>query len=270
MFKKMLSGLLNIVILIVIIIVSILIIGRIVLSGSSLTKVIDSSLEVEGGLEEFIGDSEYSEELMEIIDEDKLFEELGFLLSDVLKYEVGVTNEKPDFDGMKNLILKYADEYEEETGVKISSEEIDELFEDIEMEFDDISEEVPQEVSLVFKVLYSNALLYGLIGAVAGCVLLDFVLRKDWSIVSRHSGIVLIINSLILFLLKLFLDTAAKDVSYDDGRVLIDVLLDSVNIVSIVSLVIGIVLIVLSIYLKNKVKNDNNMMNNQYGQVQYQ
>lgn len=259
MLKKIGSFFINAFMLIFVIVLSCLMIARLFLSGSSMTDLVDVIIEEEGGFIEEITDSDVNSDFGNYINEEEIEKEIGQFVSDYLKYTGGAPGaERPNADGLKRLFEKYIEEYEKDNNVEFDDTELQEIFNELDEEMDElVNEPVDEDVALVFRIIYSDTLLIGIALVIVGCILINYLLRRDWFIIMRHCGIVITINFIMVMLVGGLLNLASDPTMDAADMALMDVIKNTFNRIGIIGLAIGIVLIVLSILLKKKNNNSN-------------
>lgn len=236
---------------------------RIFLSSQYMTRFVEVMFEEEGGVVALF--SEEFPELAKYLDEDEVNKEFGKFFSDFLKYTLGVPNQKlPTLSGMKKLLDKAIAEYIKDTGKEFDYDTYNEQYErveaSIETELIPETEKAPEEVSMIFKIIYSDTIMLILVLLIAISLLIDYLIRKDLLIVLRHTGIVSLINAFSFGSLGLFILSVETD-DVGPANKIIDLIGQVPCIISVLCIVLGIVFIVLSIVLKKK----RNIINNGLG-----
>jgi len=257
---------------IVVFVISLFACVRMFLSPITMSKVVNALLEEEG----IVGPiTEDFPELGEYLDEDKINKEYGVFFSDYIKYLLGVPNQKmPSLERLKVLLDEAIDEYVKETGKEFDyasyNEEYKELEASIETELVPDSQKAPEEVQMIIGIIYSDTIIMIFIIVVVGAILIDFLMRKEILVVSRHVGIVSLINSFIYGSIVLFIFA----IETEEGDVFVRKIINAIGeiplLIAVICLVLGIVLVVMSIMLRNKNNNRNNMNNGMYNNGYYQ
>lgn len=257
MLRKIGSFLIGLIMAVLIVLLSCLISARIFFLPSSMTSFVELMVGKDEDIDFILDD--VNSELN--IDEKEFVSEMGQFLSDYFRYVGGASGaKKPSTEGFKNLLKKAVDEYEKENNIEMSDSEFDEIFLEMEESLDElVNESIDEDVKLVFSIIYSDGLLLGFIISIVVCVFLDYLLRKNWLIILSHLGVVLIINFILLFLVRLLINSAiGVDVDVVE-KSLIQLVLNIFTRVGFVSLALGVILIVVS---KVSKKNNNNMISN--------
>lgn len=261
MLKKIGSFLIGFVAVFIIGLFSILLAVRMFFSPASMAKVGKVMLEEE---------INWNDEGFEYLDKDLLIDEMGKFMSDYFRYVGGAPGAaKPTTEGFIKVIDEMVEKYEEENNVEVADDnDIQELYDELEYSLDDlVNEPIDEDVKLVFGIVYSQPLFIGLIVAFIGCILLNYLLRKDWFIIMKHTGITFLFNAIIFVACGLLVNSVIEAELEDAADMaLASAFSSNFFTVGIVSLVSAVVLIILSIVLK-KNSNDfdknlnNNMMN---------
>lgn len=205
-----------------------------------------------------------AEELDKYIEKDILIDEMGKFLSDYFKYVGGAPgSERPSIEAFVDIIKEMIENYEKETGEEIANDaDFEELYNELESSMDALlNESFDEDVRIVFEIIYSQALLIGLIGAFVVCILLNYLIRKDWFIVMRHTGIVACFNGSIFIVCGVLVNYLAATEKEVSDVTMIKCFVDNFYTIGFISLVISVILIVLSIVIKKK-NNDLNSSNN--------
>ena len=174
---------------------------RVFLSGPSLAKIAKGMVEQDETFEistmfdgaEFNSSDldDMMDELDEYISKDQMYEEVGELASQIIRYEIGVID---DIDGssLKETLKEAAKKYEKKTGEDVDFDElednIDDAIKDLKKELKQ-SSDVPQDVANFFKVFYSNGILIGCIIVFVVCAILIVVMFKSVTPLLIHLAI---------------------------------------------------------------------------------
>lgn len=258
MFKKIGSFFISSLSLTILGLLSILLVVRMFFMPSSMSKLAKTMFNEEVFM---------AEELDKYIEKDILIDEMGKFLSDYFKYVGGAPGaERPSIDGFVDIIKELVENYEKETGEEIANDaDIEEFYNELESSMDALlNESFDEDVRIVFEIIYSQALLIGLIGAFVVCILLNYLIRKDWFIVMRHTGIVACFNGSIFVVCGVLVNYLATRAEEASDVTMIKCFVENFYTVGFISLVISTILIVLSVVLKKKntdLKSSNNMNN---------
>ncbi len=254
--KKLLSGLLTIIMFVALIFTTALFITRQAFGGDSMGKMMFAVMAEENGnnadniIEGIMGD-EYDEDIEEYFNIKKLEKELGNFVSDYFLYASGVNKDEPKLDKLRDLVDDAIEKYEDKEDVKIDDDEVDIFFDELEDELDD-TEFLDDEVADVMKIIFSGSLLYGSMAVVIVCLALIYVLNKDIKKTVKRAGIAFIIDGILVFGLGALLNTAIG--SEQELKSIIEIVVNLFNTGAILCLILGIALIVVSKVLK---KNTN-------------
>ena len=227
---------------------------RIFLSSQYMTRFVELMFEEEGGVVA-IFEKDFPE-LAKYLDEDELNKEMGKFFSNYLKYMLGVPNQKlPTLEGMKKILDEAIAEYIKDTGKEFDydsyNKEYEKIEASIESELIPESEKPSEEVSMIFKIIYSDTIMVILVLLVIISILINYLIRKDLLIVFRHTGIVSLINAFTFGSLGGFILSVETE-----GEELANKIIDLIGqvpcIISILCIILGITFITLSIVLKKK------------------
>lgn len=266
MGKKIGSVFISIFLTIVIGVLSIFIGIRMFLEPEAMTVLVTSMMEEEDFWEEFEVEDV---ELKEFMSDDEVTEELGEFVSDYTKYVLGIEGaKKPSIAELRTLLEEYIRDYAEENNIDVDYEELDEFFDEAEKELETELEleleknTMDEELKMVLDIFFSDTIIYILISIILFLIGLDLLIRKDFIVVSLHTGIPLIINAVVSFVLSFFLGSFTTSTGDDVG--IFDSLISVANRLGIYYLIPGIILIVIFIIFRKKIKKDDNNMNNNY------
>lgn len=250
----------NFIMTIIIFIISLFMCVRVFLSPMIMTKLVNLLIEEEGGFTEEI--LEDFPEMEKYLDEDKMNEELGIFFSDYLKYLLRVPNQDvPTLEGIKEVLDEAIDGYVKDTGKEFDYDSYNEEYKDIEesivLELVPESERVPEEVGVIMEIIYSDVVMVILALIVIFSILFDYLIRKDFIIVSRHVGIVSLINAFIYGSIGLFLLTVNTDGDVT-SKTLLKIFAEVPLIITLICGVVGLLLIILPLVFKKKTNNNYN------------
>lgn len=254
MGKKFGSFIVNFIMYILLGLVSVLLIARIFLSPYTMGKLVDIMFEEDEGAFLNLIDEESDSDFFNYVDKDDFNDELGVFLSDYLKYMGCVKDaDKPSTDKLKKYFEEYMRGYAADNNVDLSEDDITEFLEAVDYELNDLLEDdFDEDVTLVFNIIYSNKLIGGFVFIVLGCIALNYAIRYDWYIVMRHCGIVAILNALPIVGLGRIILISKESGMGEVEKSMINLLGGNFLLYGIVVLVLGIGLILLSIYFKKK------------------
>lgn len=232
---------------------------RVFLSPYYMTKLVNVWLKNEIGIVETV--SEEFPELANYLDEEELNEELGEFISDYVKYFLGVPGQEiPTLKGVKEELDEAINKYVSDTGKNFDydsyNEEYQKLEDSIKTDLIPESERAPEEVRVVFEVIYSDVVMMVLVVVMIVLLLLNYLISKDFFVVSLCAGIVCLVHSFVYGSLGVGLLTAETDGSFEAKEVL-NVIAEIPLIIAFIGGVIGVLSIGMAILIKNK-KNKNN------------
>lgn len=238
---------------------------RLFFEPTSMTILVDYVLEEEDFWDEVdIEDEEFNK----YVDEEEFKKELGKFISDYFKYSGGVKGaEKPSLEPFREIVEEFMEEYEKVNNGKFDREEIDKYLDELEADMDEelFGEETDEDIKLLFNIIYSDVIVIVLVAIILGFIGLDFLLRKNPAVISLHAGIVSGINAFTFYALKFMLGLVETSDEFEE--IALVMVSNIFNRIGLVSLILGIILIVIFILLKDKYKEENNNINNnQYNQ----
>ena len=202
--KKFITVLLGIVMLISLECASTVWIVRNVISKDNIKYMLDKSDVLDDAIEEI------DEEFKDVIDTDEFVDEVISIAVDQFYYRAGSENKKPDLDKLDELLDEYIDKYEDKTGEKLEKPDVDELLAEIDDEYDEIFEDIENEnLTFVIDIFFKNTLIFIALGVIIVCLVLIFVLRKDFSVVLFHTGLVSLLTGFYTGLVTIALKLAA-------------------------------------------------------------
>jgi len=246
-----------------------LMVFRISLSGQTLGKIAMEMVENNNDLDldSFYNDLNLDqteldgllEDLDDYVSREEIYQQVGDLSSQMLKYQAGVID-KIDATDFKAFLKKVAKEYEKKTGEDIDIDDIDDIIDEaVEDMEDDVraDESFPTEVTQLFKTAYSNGPLITCAVVFIICALLIVLINKSVAPLFLHLFIVCLINGLVNGLIGGALNALLK-ASVDDESAL--VVMSAINGVfgkiALACIIVAIVSLVLFIVLKAKKKNE--------------
>ena len=210
--KKFFTSILSFIMLVVLVLFSVITIARSMLNGNNLYDVIKEGVQEKLGdkrieqsmIETMLPEAE-SEEIIKYINENKLNEEMGNLISGYLKYTSGVTKEKPDMSEFKEILDEAIKKYEKETGKKVDTKRYDDAINSFEEEIvkkNDI--DIDEKVRNIFGLMYSNTIYYGMVIVFVICLLFIYLINRSIITTFRSTYIIFIISS-VFFIIVSFL-----------------------------------------------------------------
>ncbi len=238
--KKLLSGILTIVMFFSILTTVGLIATRNSISRSSMEKMMDVLVEEYDIVDGFGGtDKDELEDLFE----DKKFKKItSELLSDYVKYTVRITDKEPNF-------TKFVEYVAEETDSDYTEDELEDLIDELESEMksERISED-DESAGMIRAIFSGSSLIVSLLISVA-CAFGIYSLNRDSKKTVRRVGIISIIDGALILglgsLLMAFIEQEASS-SEEVMMTIAEVILNNFTTIGIIFVILGIILVVLS------------------------
>ena len=186
--KKLLSGLLTVVMFVSIITSVLLFSIRGMISSNNIEKMYDTFAE-EGVIEELIGFD--SSEFEEVLDDKEYKKMLADLTSEFVKYTLFITDETPDIEPLLDYLKEEDD--------SLSDAEIEEMIEEFEEEIENERESInDDETTDVIKTLFSNSVLFGSIAITIACIFVIYVLSKDIKKTVRKVAVIDVLTGILI------------------------------------------------------------------------
>lgn len=261
--KKFLTAILSFVMLIALTTATALCIVRTVLSGDTMMQIINvvseesyNTEDINALTEEILGD-EYNKEILEYIDQSKMNNIVGDLFEEYLLYTSGVSEDKPETKKLKEYLEKVISEYEEKEDINVDTEYLDSFFEELDNEIENTNIETDENVKQIFTIIYSDTLYYGSFGVVAFCILCIFLLNKSIKKTLKSTGTVAVINGISIYGLGYALNLILSTNTEEQITKVAEIIYTVFTKYGITSLVIGIILIVVSVIIKNNTSVDD-------------
>lgn len=252
--KKFITVLLGIVMLISLECASTVWIVRNVISKDNIKYMLDKSNALDEALDDM------PDELDGIIDEDKFIDEAINIAVDEFYYKVDSSNKKPNLDKLEEMIDEAIDKYEKKTGEKIERPDTSELTEEIDKAFDEAFDEIEKNnLTFVLDIFFKNTLLFITIGIVVACLILIFVIRKDFNVVLFHTGLVSLLTGFYTGFITLALKLVSK--AEEEAAVVFGNTFHISGIICLAFIIVGIASLVLSFVLKKQ--NNTNVTTTQ-------
>ena len=278
-FKKLISAILSLVMLIAITGLCSIFVIRTLLSGAN---VIDLALKSAN-----VSDIKYSDVLSNLtgqdlngdlsayIDDEELKTNLEDFITNTLKYYSGVKDVAvPSVDALKEQINNSIDKYEEKTGKKINRDQVDEAFKNLDTEVaQSIGVTNSEEIKTIFNFIYSNKLVIFLLILIIAIIVIKILMFH--SIIELLKSIIVIVmfNSFGNFGFGIALKSLFKTSSEPQIDIILKNITSSFNKIALISLIIAltfsIILIIIKVIKKNKNKKEhlandsaNNITNN--------
>lgn len=240
--KKLLSGLLTIVMFVSLIGTLALIGVRGAVNSGNVSKLIDVLIEEYNFLEEVEVTAE-EKELQELFEEDKEFKKIfSVALADTIKYITRISDEMPDYEKVVEYMI-------EETNLELKDDDIEATVEVIEekIKAERLSED--DEGVAVVQTLFSANLLISCILVVIISLVGIYVLTKDVrKSVKRLGGTAATAGLALYGLSTLIISFISQEATGADADMLgfIEVILSPFGTIGIISLIIGIILVILA------------------------
>lgn len=247
--KKLLSGVLTVIMFFSILATACLIATRNSISSNSMGKMMDVLVEEYDIIDEFGG---VAKDEIEDLFENKKFKKItSELLSDYLKYTVRITDKEPDF-------TKFVEYVAEETDSDYDDDEIEDIIDELErnMENERISED--DESAGVIKAIFSGSTLIITLLISLACAFGIYSLNKDSKKTVRRVGIISIINGALIMglgsLLMNFIEQEAGP-SEEVMMTVVEIMLNNFTTIGIICIILGIALVALSPKIKTMLSN---------------
>lgn len=256
MIKKILAHLLGIVMFLAVLGLTFVLSARELLDGTVITDVIEEALKEQNVnvytsdmINEILG-TDY-QDLNDYVEEQELKEKYSKLLSDYIKYYIGMDIDiSQSTNEVKEFIQKTCEKYEQETGTEVDESLIDDYFEALEEAVEKEKPEENQMVASIFNTIYSDALLMLLIGIIIVCAILIFLLRGRQILI--HFIIVLVVNGLCTGIFSYLLNLV--NIGTDIADKLMNDVIAQMKTLAIASFIAAIIFMILNILLKKTKK----------------
>ncbi len=255
MIKKIVNYILNLILLISLTTIMAIFVLRSFLSSENIENMLFADNK------ELLLRSGEIEDFGTYVSEDKLKESYSSLVSDYIKYNIGVISNQPSISGLRDVLNEFCDNYDKENESKIDRSFIDNNLSLLEETLkQDMSIDNKQMNKLLY-LLHKDSTLYGAIILSICIIALLIVINKDIIKIISDLVFVFLVNTFGIYALGVATEYTLKD-RIEANEVLgtiIKYLKDILGQVSIANLIIGIVLllvfIILKIIKKNKEKN---------------
>lgn len=256
--KKILSIFISFLILTLLTSISSIFIARIILSGDNLSQIMNIAFEAEssnGSYADYILNNidPNAPKVSEYVDTEKMVDVVGDYMSEYIKYSSGVNNtKKPNIDEIKNLLLDYCDEYEKATGKKIDTEIIDEVMNNLDEEMGKLKvEDQNSEITKLFNLIYSDNLLYILIGLTILMLIILYLINKDMLSILNYISTSCLLNGVSIVTLGFFVSQAVTTMN-NKSVPLSTTIAKIFYKVGFTSIGIGVIFIIIRIVLKKQ------------------
>ncbi len=273
--KKLLSSLLNFILLLSITTLCAIFATRNLLSGDTILGILNSSTinnnyDYSSIIPNNSNDNIY-QNINEYIDTKNLTEELGSLITDYLKYSSGIPGSTaPSTDELKEIIKESSKKYEEKTGQTIDIEEINKQLDEIEVKLQEENEITKNNTyKQAFQFIYNDKYIYMAIATIIVCIILILLLNKIEDLIKCLIA-VSIFNGVGNFAFGLVLNKILASKSNVNN--IVSSMTNTFNKIAIISFIISGVLLIIYIIMKVikskiKKKEANNIKlnsNNEY------
>lgn len=260
MIKKIIAFFLGVIMFLSILFITIAISTRTILNGTTLQTLVSSELNGEIIDDYLINDTLNTNdfEIDKYIEKEKMNEAISTLLSDYLKYYVGVeSNYQASSNKLKDILKEGITKYEKDTGENVDEQALDDIINEINEELEKNKPEIDQNVSQVFQILYSKSII--LIPAIIAiiCGILIFVLRGRK--ILTHLAITLIINAIISSGLSFLISTISQADEISE-KILLNIS-NQFSKISIICIVVAIISIIINVIIKKLEKKEPNIQN---------
>lgn len=249
--KKLLSGVLTVIMFFSILATAGLIATRNSISSNSMGKMMDVLVEEYDIIDGF--GEVTKDEIEDLFENKKLKKITSELLSDYLKYTVRITDKEPDF-------TKFVEYVAEETDVDYDDDEIEDLIEELESEMENERISEDDESAGVIKAIFSGSSLIVTLLISVACAFGIYSLNKNSKKTVRRVGIISIINGvLIMGLGSLLMNVIEQEAGSSEEVMMtvVEIMLNNFTTIGIVCIILGIVLVVLSPKITTMLSNVN-------------
>lgn len=231
---------------------------RNVFSKNGISEILNvgfEDIEINSLIDDIFNSNEDTKDLGKYIDTEEFSEAFTDYIADYLIYTTKDNGKQPSSEKMKEIISKALKKYEKENNVTIDDDIVDEMFDAFDKDMEESKTEVidNNEVKLIFGFIYSNNYLIAL-GVSIVCLILIFVINLNIKSVCTSLGIISIINGFIVFLMSLVLKIAVE--LEDSVKQLGDVISSPFKTAAIVSIILGVVLLIIRAFIKEKKKEE--------------
>lgn len=252
-FKKLLSSLISLILLLSITTICAIFVTRNLLSGENISNIIKSTINInnDGTSNNYLNDLIENNNMEEYINIDELGSELSAIINDTLKYESGIPNsEQPNTDSLKEKIYEYAQRYEKETGEKVDYAEIDKGLEefDTQLKQNYISNQNTQFKKII-SIIYNNNYLYIVIFAAIVCLILLITLNKLEDLI-KDIAFIAVFNGAGYYAFHYALNKIFSSNQNSTTIKIIDILTNIFNKIAIVSVCVAVILIIIYFIIK--------------------
>lgn len=257
--KKVAAFLLTIVMLGCLIVSTTLLVFKDTMSPKNLSAMINSldnnsKEELISGMLKEMKDDEEIGGVVKHLDEEEFSDTLIEYVVDLLDYSSTDSGKKPDSSKLEEVVINAAEEYNKENEGAIDIEKIKKGFDELDDSVDEVGEDIFEDESAkkVMALAYGSAFVTPLVIFVI-CLLLMFLLDRDFKPCLKNTGIAFIITSIFMFILSKLIVTIISSEKELAG--LGNIFGGIFNKYAIIYIVISIILFAINIFLHNKNKN---------------
>ena len=190
----------------------------------------------------------------EYIDEQEINKIYSKILSDYIKYNMGINKEEPSLEELRNILNKYCDNYDKDSEFKINRAFIDINIDKLDKNLKDNMIIKNKKYNKIFNLLYAKITLYSAIILFILIIVIIFLINRNILKLIADLISVFMMNTVGMFLMGIVIEYKLRN---EIGiEAIIKYLKDILNNVALYSLIIGIILLVIYfIVLKIKKKN---------------
>lgn len=194
---------------------------------------------------------EINADVKDVIDEEEVANEMISIAVDEFYYKIDSNNKKPNLDKLEELIDEAADKYEKKTGKKVDRPDVSELITELDEEYDEMLEGMESEnLTFILDVFFKNTLIFIAIGIIIACLILIFVIRKDFTVVLFHTGLVSLLNGFYTGLITIAFKLLAS--ADEEFGIVFGNTFHISGAICMTFIIVGIVSLVASIVLKKQ------------------
>lgn len=187
------------------------------------------------------------------IDEQEINKIYSKILSDYIKYNMGINKEEPSLEELRNILNKYCDNYDKDSEFKINRGFIDINIDKLDKNLKDNMIIKNKKYNKIFNLLYAKITLYSAIILFILIIVIIFLINRNILKLIADLISVFMMNTVGMFLMGIVIEYKLRN---EIGiEAIIKYLKDILNNVALYSLIIGIILLVIYfIVLKIKKK----------------
>lgn len=256
--KKFLTIIISIVMFFSIISFTTLLAIRSIFSKNGINEILSvgtEELDMDTYVDEIFNSNPDAKELGKYVNIDEFSHAFSDYVADYLRYAAVSNGKQPSSDEMKRVIEDSVNKYEKENDVTLDDDLIDEVFDKFDDEMKEARTEIidNNEAKVVFNVIYGNGYLVAL-GISIVCLILIFVINMSIRTVCSFLGVVTIINGVMTFLMSVIIKFILE--TEESLKGLASIVSTPFRNAALISLAIGIILLVVKVFIKQKKKEE--------------